>query len=112
MNNHSALANTLKALGYPRPECEYPVPGTDRKWRFDLAWPNQKFAIECQGGIWTGGRHTRGKGYAGDCEKLNHAQLTGWQVLYVASDWWQTGEVFPLLDFVFKGKPLPTASRK
>lgn len=51
-----------------------------RKWRFDAAWPEKMIAVEFEGGIWTGGRHTRGKGYENDCEKYNNALLLGWRV--------------------------------
>lgn len=52
-----------------------------RKWRFDWAWPLVKVAVECEGGVWTQGRHTRGAGYIGDLEKYNAAALLGWTVL-------------------------------
>lgn len=51
-----------------------------RKWRFDSAWPEKMIAVEFEGGIWTNGRHTRGKGYENDCEKYNNALLLGWRV--------------------------------
>lgn len=51
-----------------------------RKWRFDYAHPASKVAIEIEGGIWSGGRHTRGKGYQEDCQKYNAAALLGWRV--------------------------------
>lgn len=51
-----------------------------RKWRFDAAWPEKMIAVEFEGGIWTNGRHTRGKGYENDCEKYNNALLLGWRV--------------------------------
>ena len=52
-----------------------------RWWRFDLAWPERMLAIEVDGGVWSGGRHTRGAGFVADCEKLNTATLLGWRVL-------------------------------
>lgn len=51
-----------------------------RKWRFDLAWPENKIAMEVEGGVWTGGRHTRGTGFLKDCEKYNAAASLGWRV--------------------------------
>ncbi len=29
-----------------------------RLWRFDFAMPDQKLAIECEGAVWSNGRHT------------------------------------------------------
>lgn len=51
-----------------------------RKWRFDFAHLESKTAIEIEGGVWSGGRHTRGTGYIKDCEKYNAATLLGWRV--------------------------------
>lgn len=52
-----------------------------RRWRFDYADPKKKIAIEIHGGIWRGGRHTRGKGFANDREKMNEAIVLGWRVI-------------------------------
>lgn len=38
-------------------------------------------AVELEGGTWANGRHTRGSGYAEDCDKYNQAALLGWRVL-------------------------------
>lgn len=57
-----------------------------RKWRFDYALPDQMLAIECEGGIWTNGRHTRGKGYKNDMEKYNEAVKLGWRLLRYTPD--------------------------
>lgn len=51
-----------------------------RKWRFDYAIPEHKIALEVEGGVWTGGRHTRPQGFLGDIEKYNTATLLGWRV--------------------------------
>jgi hypothetical protein len=52
-----------------------------RKWRFDYSWPELKVALEVHGGIFTNGRHTRGKGFTEDKVKMNAAQLLGWIVI-------------------------------
>lgn len=58
-----------------------------RKWRADFAIPSAKLLIEIDGGAWSGGRHTRGAGFIGDCEKLNAAACMGYRVLrYQPSD--------------------------
>ena len=62
----------------PQPECQYKF--CERRWKFDFAWPDKKIAIEIDGGIWSGGRHVRGKGFEMDCEKLNKAVSLGWKV--------------------------------
>ena len=52
-----------------------------RKWRFDYAFPDLKIAIECDGGVFTRGRHVRPQGYLKDMEKFNAAAEAGWVVL-------------------------------
>jgi very-short-patch-repair endonuclease len=52
-----------------------------RKFRFDFAIIDRKIAIEIEGGIFSGGRHTRGAGFAKDMEKYNIAIENGWVVL-------------------------------
>lgn len=56
-----------------------------RKWRFDYADVAHKIAVEIEGGIWSGGRHTRGSGYAKDVEKYNEATKLGWRILRYTS---------------------------
>ena len=59
---------------------------TARKWRADFHIKNTKLLIEVEGGIWSGGRHTRGKGYLGDMEKYNAATMMGYQVLRFSTE--------------------------
>lgn len=82
-----AFLQVWKRLGPPIPATRefrfHPV----RKWRFDLAWPEHKVAVEMEGGVWTMGGHTRGKIYRKNCEKYNEATILGWRVLrYVTND--------------------------
>ena len=53
----------------------------ERRWRFDFAIPDQKIAIEIEGGVFVQGRHTRGSAFVKDCEKYNAAALLGWRAL-------------------------------
>jgi very-short-patch-repair endonuclease len=74
---------------------------SQRKWRFDFAWPDYKIAVEVEGGTWKGGRHTRGAGFAKDCEKYNSAQLLGWRVYRFTSDMIDSGKAFETLEKIF-----------
>lgn len=109
--NLKLVTAMFEEAGVPGPVFEYKF-CADRKWRFDIAWPsaggasdegrvtgdelgkdsgNSKrlitphlsLALEVQGGIWTGGRHTRGAALLGEWEKLNAAACAGWRVLFV-----------------------------
>lgn len=51
-----------------------------RQWRFDYALPTYRIALEVEGGVWTGGRHTLPVGFLRDMEKYNTATLMGWKV--------------------------------
>lgn len=81
--NGSVLENRFafywRALGGPKLEREFLFHPT-RKWRFDFADPKSKVAIEVEGGIYTGGRHTKPLGFIEDCEKYNEAAFLGWRV--------------------------------
>lgn len=52
-----------------------------RKWRTDYAWPAAKVALEVEGGVWTQGRHTRGRGFLRDLEKYNELAALGWRLI-------------------------------
>ena len=67
-----------------QPIAEYPF-AKPRRFRFDFAFPIERVAVELEGGVWSGGRHTRGAGYESDCEKYNLASLLGWRVLRFTS---------------------------
>ena len=52
-----------------------------KDWRFDVAIPTKKIAIEFEGAVFTHGRHTRGLGYISDIHKYNAATVNGWKVI-------------------------------
>ena len=74
-----AAKHLEQMIGSPGCVFEYRFHPT-RRWRFDLAYPDERIAIEIEGGAFTGGAHTRGPGYANDMEKYNEAQRLGWRV--------------------------------
>lgn len=74
------LAWQMRSVGLPEPRKEYVFHPT-RKWRADFCWPESKLIVEYHGGIYANGRHTRGKGFEVDREKMNAAQLMGYRVL-------------------------------
>jgi hypothetical protein len=86
-NSRAGIRGTLlimgwcAAEGYAPPRDEYAF-DPDRRWRFDLAWPEYKVALEIDGGVYTLGRHTRGAGYEADCRKMNAAAASGWTVFH------------------------------
>lgn len=52
-----------------------------KDWRFDVALPKQKIAIEFEGGLFQQGRHNRAMGMIGDMHKYNTASMYGWKLL-------------------------------
>ena len=76
-----------KEMGLPPPKLEFTF-CKGRKWRFDFVWLYSDFegvkgrvALEVEGGVFSGGRHTRGAGFLKDIEKYNTAQLLGFILL-------------------------------
>lgn len=76
----SVFLALLKMEQVPAPVAEHRF-APPRRWRFDYAWPEHRVALEVEGGVWTGGRHTRGAGFLKDMEKYNEAARLGWRVL-------------------------------
>lgn len=86
-------------LPAPETELQFAAP---RKWRFDYAWSPQRIALEKEGGIFSGGRHSRGKGMLADMEKYNYAAMLGWRVIRYTPDQLQRGECLSLLKVVLQ----------
>ena len=63
-----------------------------RKWRADFHLKDKKILVEVEGGIWSNGRHTRGKGYLGDLDKYNAATMMGYQVIRFSTEQVKSGK--------------------
>lgn len=87
-----------RLAGLPKPEAEFRFHPT-RRWRFDFAWPNEKLAVEVQGGAFMvgGGRHTRGGGFRKDAEKFSEAAILGWRVIHVLPEQMANGAALTLV---------------
>ncbi|MFA3075286.1 endonuclease domain-containing protein [Acinetobacter pittii] len=98
----AALVQHLKShkIGF---EQEYKFHPT-RKWRADFLITGTKILIEVEGGIWSGGRHTRGKGYIGDMEKYNSASMMGFTVLRFCTEQVTSGIAIQQIELLMKGK--------
>lgn len=96
------LLSQIQALKLPEPKREF-LFHYKRKWRFDFAYPDLKLAIEVNGGAFSRGRHTRGKGYEDDCEKLAEAAILGWRVISVTTGQVERGEAINWIERYLKG---------
>lgn len=76
----------------------------ERKWRFDYAIPDHMIAVEVEGGVWTGGRHTRGAGFVADMEKYNSAAALGWTLIRRTPDQLLTEETLGLIRAIIDQK--------
>jgi hypothetical protein len=96
------VAALCRDRGWPEPVAELsPIEG--RRWRADLAWPQQRLIVEVQGGVWLQrGGHTGGQAQIDDMEKFNALQLHGWRVLQVTPQQVTSGELSALLSVAFE----------
>lgn len=73
----------------PRREFQF----CERLWRFDFAWPDEKVAVEVEGGTAFGkSRHSQGAGFEKDAAKYNRAARDGWIVLRYSTRMVESGE--------------------
>lgn len=100
------LWKQIKAAGHTPPIREHRFATViGRQWRFDLAYVDEQIAIECDGGVWSGGRHTRGKGFSEDCVKTNAATVLGWRVLRFTTEMVESGEALATIEGVLAPPP-------
>lgn len=81
------FARLCRSFALPQPQLEYQF-HPNRKWRIDYYFEANgvKVGLEVEGGVWTGGRHTRPKGFLGDMEKYNAMACAGIFLLRVTPD--------------------------
>ncbi len=87
-NLEEGLVNILLITGrdLPQPVREH-VFDPKRKWRFDFCWPQQRVAVEVEGGLNKAQSGHRSKsGIQRDVDKYNAATVQGWKVLRVTAD--------------------------
>ena len=87
----------VEAAGLMLPVEEYRFHAT-RRWRFDYAVIEKLLAFECEGGVWTSGRHIRPTGFLKDMEKYNSAAMLGWRVFRFTPQMVKTGEALDLYE--------------
>ena len=98
------FARAVNLPHIPRPERELClVP--NRQWRSDFVWPEQRLVVEVEGGTHSGGRHTRGRGFAGDCRKYAALTLQGWKVIRVTGEHIKSGEAVSWVEQALGVKP-------
>ena len=71
-----------------------------RKWRLDYfchVGAKVPFAIEIEGGAFSRGRHTRGKGFEADCTKYNSLAINRVPLLRFTTGQIKRGEDIPFL---------------
>lgn len=95
------MLRDIMAVGLPEPVREFAfAKGEGRKFRADLAYPDRKLLIECEGGIFRG-RHTSATGYSTDAEKYNLATLLGYSVLRFTSAQIKGGQAIAMIERFF-----------
>ncbi|MBJ9984455.1 DUF559 domain-containing protein [Acinetobacter sp. S40] len=95
------LARHLKVLkiGFEQEYKFHP----ERNWRADFLITGTNILIEVEGGIWSGGRHTRAKGYLGDMEKYNAAAVLGFKVLRFSTQQVKSGLAIKQIEDLVRG---------
>lgn len=91
----------LQEHGVPTPQKEYKFL-KNRRFRFDFAWPEFKFACEVDGAVYQRGRHTSGAGYTKDCEKFALAAIEGYRVIRVTTGQVNKGQAIQWIQTYFE----------
>lgn len=90
-----AFVLLCKAHGLPTPISEFHF-WHGRQFRFDWLFDGW-LAVEIEGGIYSGGAHTRGKHFESDIEKYNEAAILGYTLLRFTPEQIDSGEAFAVI---------------
>ena len=71
-----------------------------RRWRWDFCNSRAMAAIEINGGVFVGGRHSRGMGQVNDAEKLREGTYLGWNCLTFTSRCLSSANIRRAIDWV------------
>lgn len=98
------FVETCRAFRLPAPIPEYRFDDV-RKWRIDYYFEanGKRLGLEVEGGVHTGGRHVRGKGFIADMEKYNEMAAQGIFLLRVTPQQLIKTETFNLIKRVLYG---------
>lgn len=99
------FAAQLRAVGIPHTRQAKWCSG--RRFRADFALTEHGILVEVQGGAWSGGRHTRGAGYAADCVRMGKAVALGWTMLYVTPQQVTSGEALAMVEAAMRRPERP-----
>lgn len=99
MTSHleQTLAFQLKAAGIDGWEREVRF-APPRRWRADFYWKTPPLIVECEGGVYSGGRHIRPAGFTGDARKYGEATARGFRVLRLTGEMVRNGEGLELIE--------------
>lgn len=102
---HDLLCRQMDLVGIQGFTREYrAIP--NRRFRVDIAFPEQRIAIECMGGVFSGGRHTRGMGFTADCEKASLLAGLGFRYIPVTSEQIRSGKALQWIEKALRWKPI------
>lgn len=86
-------------------ETEYPFASSiDRAWKWDIAFLEQKLAVEVDGGIWVKGAHGHPLTILRNMQKRNWGARLGWRILSFSTDEAKKGQALSFIEWVLKGK--------
>lgn len=97
------FVSALVDRGLPKPKREFKY-AKNRKLRVDFAYPEKKFGIEIDGGIYSRQAHGSISGILNDIERNNQAALNGWTIIRIPSDKCLLTKYIDLVEKVYKMK--------